>query len=91
MVEAVAPPHFDGPAPRRRTIVSNRDPIFDPFSVYEKNPELLAQELTALHGRHLRQIIRDYNLVDEADVSLEALTDPELGSLIMRRVRELHP
>lgn len=91
VVEAVSPPHFDGPAPRRRAIVTNRDPILDPFSVYDKNPELLAQELTALHGRHLRQIIRDFDLVDEADVSLETLTEPELGSLIMRRVRELHP
>lgn len=84
-------PHFDGPAARPRPIVSNREPIFDPFSVYEKNPDLLAQQLTALHGRHLRQIIRDYELVDERDVSLEALSESELGSLIMQRVRELHP
>jgi hypothetical protein len=87
----VVPPHFDGPAPRARAPVSNREPVLDPFSVYEKSPELLAQELTALRGRHLRQIIRDYHLVDENDVELEALTEPELGSLIVRRVRELHP
>jgi hypothetical protein len=90
-VEAVRPPHFDAPAPRRRAIISNREPILDPFSVYEKNPDLLAQELTALRGWHLRQIIRDYELVDENDVSLEALTEPELGMLIMQRVRDLHP
>jgi hypothetical protein len=59
--------------------------------VYEKNPDLLAQELTALRGWHLRQIIRDYDLVDENDVALEAMTEPELGTLIMQRVRDLHP
>jgi hypothetical protein len=91
VAEPVRPPFFDGPAPRRRAVVSNREPIFDPFSVYEKSPDLLAQELTALHGRHLRQIIRDFDLVDEGDVQLETLTELELGSLIMQRVRELHP
>ena len=90
-VEPVRPPFFDGPAQHRRPAISNREPIFDPFSVYEKSPDLLAQELTALRARHLRQIIRDFDLVDEGDVRLEALTEPELGSLIMQRVRELHP
>ena len=71
--------------------MSDREPILDPFSVYEKNPGLLAQELTALRGWHLRQIIRDYDLVDERNVPLESLTEPELGSLIMHRMRELHP
>jgi hypothetical protein len=91
--QAVSPPAFDGPAerpvsPRSRT----GDAILNPFSVYEKSPDLLAQELTALRGWHLRQIIRDYELVDdEEDVQLEKLSEPQLGSLILRRVRELHP
>jgi hypothetical protein len=87
-------PHFEAPAPRARPKTSNlsdREPVLNPFSVYEKNPALLAQELTALRGWHLRQIIRDFDLVDERDIQLEGLTEPELGSLIMRRVRELHP
>ena len=87
----MAPPTFDGPAPRPRRVVSNREPILDPFSVYEKSPDLLAQELRALRGWHLRQIIRDFNLVDENDLVLEGLSEPELGSLIMQRVRRLHP
>lgn len=90
-IEVIPPPRFDGPAPHARTPVTNREPILDPFSVYEKSPELLAQELTALHARHLRQIIRDYRLVDEREVHLEAMTEPELGSLIVQRVRALHP
>ena len=92
--EPVPPPHFDGPAPRPRTRapnLSDREPILNPFSVYEKSPDLLAQELTALRGWHLRQIIRDFDLVDERDVRLETMTEPELGSLILQRVRELHP
>ena len=90
-IEALRPPHFNAPAPRPKPMISNREPILDPFSVYEKNPDLLAQELTALRGRHLRQIIRDYDLVDEHDVLLEAMTEPELSTLIMQRVRTLHP
>lgn len=38
--EPVSAPFFDGPAPRRRAVVSNREPILDPFSVYEKSPDL---------------------------------------------------
>jgi len=92
--EPLSPPHFGGPAPRARVRVSersDREPVLNPFSVYEKNPDLLAQELTALRGWHLKQIIRDFDLVDERDVQLDALTEPELGSLIMQRVRQLHP
>jgi hypothetical protein len=92
--EPPSPPHFDGPAPRVRVKASDRsdrDPVLNPFSVYEKNPDLLAQELTALRGWHLKQIIRDFALVDERDIQLDGLTEPELGSLIMQRVRQLHP
>jgi hypothetical protein len=89
----VPPPAFDGPAerfePTRHT--TTRDAILNPFSVYEKSPDLLAQELTALRDYHLRQIIRDYHLVDDDEVRLESLTEPELGTLIMQRVRALHP
>lgn len=89
--ECSPPPHFDGPAPRARSTLPAPEAILNPFSVYEKNPNQLAQQLAALRGWHLRQIIRRYNLVDENDVALETLTEPELGSLIMKRVRELHP
>lgn len=90
--ESVSPPAFDGPAKHfeapRHTIAP--DAILNPFSVYEKSPDVLAQELTALRGYHLRQIIREYNLADVDEVRLEAMTEPELGSLIMQRVKALH-
>jgi hypothetical protein len=85
-----SPPTFDGPAERHDVDRPQvRDAILNPFSVYEKSPEVLAQELTALRGWHLRQIIRDYDLARQDDVPLETLTEPELGSLILERVREL--
>ena len=83
------PPHFDGPAPRQEKPPAPPDSILNPFSVYAKNPDLLAQELTALRGWHLRQIIRDYDLVDEDTIRLENMSEPELGTLIMQRVRDL--
>jgi len=89
--DVAPPPFFNAPADHPRVKMSNREPVLNPFSVYAKNPNLLAQELTALRGWHLRQIIRDFDLVDERDVQLEGLTEPELGSLILQRVRELHP
>jgi hypothetical protein len=91
--ERVSPPAFDGPAEHFEATRHTPAPeaILNPFSLYEKSPELLAQELTALRGYHLRQIIRDYKLVDDDTVRLETLSEPELGSLIMQRVRDLHP
>ncbi len=85
-----SPPVFDGPAERpKRKQFTGGDAILDPFSVYKKSPEVLAQELSALHARHLRRIITEYRLAD-SDVPLEGMTEPELGSLIMQRVRERH-
>jgi hypothetical protein len=86
----VVPPHYDGPAERRRVKSTGAESILNPFSVYEKSPDQLAQELTALRGRHLRQIIRDYGLSSDSDEALESMSEPELGSLIMQRMRRLH-
>lgn len=86
-----APAAFDGPA--ERTEVPRRtsgNAILNPFSVYEKSADLLAQELTALRGWHLRQIIKEYNLARQPDEALDSLTERELGALILNRVRELH-
>ena len=85
-----SPPHFEGPAERPEPPRARPESVLNPFSVYAKNPDLLAQELTALRAFHLRQIIRDFSLVDEDDVRLENMTEPELGTLIMQRVRDLH-
>ena len=87
---AVKPPQYEEPAEPRAPAGSPQGAILDPFSVYDKSPTVLAQQLTALRAWHLRQIIRDYHLVDEADLPLEAMSEPELGTLILQRVRALH-
>lgn len=61
-------------------------PVLDPFSVYAKGEGLLRQQLHALSARHLRQIVRGYELAT-LDVDLEALTEPELIALIVAGVR----
>jgi len=84
------PPAYPGPKPERArpasTVFSSGEAVLDPFSVYEKSPEVLAQELRALRGRHLRQIIRSYVPVDERMINLEALSDPELAALVIQGV-----
>jgi hypothetical protein len=88
-----SPPVFDGPAESSssRHYQAHGNAVLNPFSVYEKSPTILAQELSALRAWHLRQILTEYGLVDQADPRLETLSEPELGSLILQRVRELHP
>ena len=85
------PPAYPGPKPehhRAAGVPTSGDAVLDPFSVYEKSPEVLAQELRALRGRHLRQIIRSYVPVDEREIDLESMSDPELAALVMRGVAE---
>ena len=91
LAEPLPSPVFDGPAEHRRQAqFTAPDAILNPFSVYDKSPDLLAQELTALRGWHLRQIIKQYRLGTDGEDRLDGLTEPELGSLIMQRVRERH-
>jgi len=88
-VEAPSPPVFDGPANHAPVAAGFRDSILDPFSVYAKDPAVLAQELRAFRDWQLRRVIRDYELVDETAVAIDAMPAPELAALILRRVREL--
>ena len=82
-----ARPHFDGPAPgiAARPVVADRA-VLDPFSVGAKGETLLRQELSALRGWHLRNIIRAYDLADAA-VDLERLPEAELIELIVLAVQ----
>jgi hypothetical protein len=83
------PPAYEGPATPR---VSADDPevvrpVLDPFSVYAKGEDLLRQQLGALSPRHLRTIIRGYELIDPT-ADLELLSPVELIALIMTGVRK---
>jgi len=88
--EPPSPPAFDAPAPSQSAAPASvplGDAVLDPFSVYAKSPDLLAQELRALRGWQLRRIIRAYALADEDAVGLEMLSEPELASVILRSVK----
>jgi hypothetical protein len=98
-VFVAAKPFFDGPAEAPEVDAAAEGPgperaVLDPFSVGAKSIDLLRQELSALRGWHLRNIIRAYALAD-GSVNLAGLTEPDLVELITRVVaRELasrHP
>jgi hypothetical protein len=84
-------PFFEGP---EESPVTEREygptevnrAILDPFSVGAKGENLLRQELGALRAWHLRNIIRTYNLADEA-VDVESMTEPQLVELIVAAVQ----
>jgi hypothetical protein len=83
-----AEPAFDGPRPHSaaQPAVPSVDAVLNPFAVFRKRPDMLAQELQALRGHHLRNIIRAYHLADETTTSLTALSDRRLVELIVRQV-----
>ena len=80
---AVATPPVDTPAPKAPMTES----VLNPFSVYAKGEELLRRQLGALSPRHLRGIVRAYDLAASPDLDLEAMTGPELIALIVLAVR----
>ena len=61
--------------------------ILDPFSVYAKGEELLRRQLGALSPRHLRAIIRTYDLVGGPNANLEVLDETEMIAIIVTAAR----
>jgi hypothetical protein len=84
---AVAEPRFAEPAPSvaPTPVVVDRA-VLDPFSVGAKGETVLRQELGALRGWHLRNIIRAYDLTDHT-ADLEVLTEAELIEMIVSAVQ----
>jgi hypothetical protein len=80
---AVSTRPVDTPAPKAPVTES----VLNPFSVYAKGEELLRRQLGALSARHLRAIVRAYDLAGASGPDLEAMTAPELAALIVRSVR----
>src|SRR5262245_1530581 len=60
--------------------------ILDPFSFYAKGEPLLSEHLRGLGTRHLRGMIRAYDLADAA-VDLDVLDEEHLIALILAGVR----
>jgi hypothetical protein len=63
------------------------EPVLDPFSLYAKDEGLLRERLGALGARHLRTIVRAYDLVGDADVALETFSDAQLIEIVVAAVR----
>ena len=78
-----ATPWFSEPAPEvviREVAVDAPRPVLDPFAVYAQGENVLRQELSALSGDHLRNIVRAY-MPETTDLS--GLTETELRERIL--------
>jgi hypothetical protein len=78
-------PLFDAPARLAYEPPVTQRAVLNPFSVGAKGEDLLRSELGALAGRHLRNIVRAYELAP-ASVDLERMSEPELIELIVEAV-----
>jgi hypothetical protein len=90
----LAPPVFDGPAPRRirpaaasDARVPDPESVLDPFAAYAKGEAMLRRQLGALSAWHLASIALDYDLTDESRATLEAMPEHDLIELIIGGVR----
>ncbi len=86
LVRALKPPPAVA-APLSASKGPATEPVLDPFSVYAKGEELVCRQLGALSPRHLRAIVRAYDLAGASDPDPETMTAPELVALIVRSVR----
>jgi hypothetical protein len=78
---------FDGPAPNILAVDPNAESILNPFSVYRKGETLLRNQLAALSGWHLVNIIRSHRLSTADQAVLEATPPAELVDLIVNSVK----
>lgn len=90
-----ARPTYDGPAgahahsgPARSAHAGKAGAVLDPFQVYHQGEDILAEELSALDEGHLRNIVRAYDLADEADLDLNSMHRVGLAEMIVAEVRK---
>jgi hypothetical protein len=86
--EPLPEPAYDEPAPSpREPSVMSTTSVLNPFSVYRKGEAVLRDQLHALSGWHLVNIIRDYHLSEVALEDLNEMSEDELTELIVANVR----
>jgi len=85
---APVPPLFDGPARASGDRTPVRESVLNPFSVYRKGESLLRNQLSALSGWHLVNIIEAYGLSEQDAADLEATPEPVLVELIVSAVQK---
>jgi hypothetical protein len=84
-VRVVPQPVSDAPAPRVATAAPSAgmpSAILDPFEIGERSLDVLAQELRALHGPRLTNIITAYGL-NPGGEDLTGMTDAQLARFIV--------
>jgi hypothetical protein len=67
--------------------VMSTESVLNPFSVYRKGEAVLRDQLHALSGWHLVNIIRDYQLSEVPIEDLNTMREDELAELIVANVR----
>jgi hypothetical protein len=82
-----ATPAFDEPAPDLPPESPIHDSILNPFSVYRKGEALLRRQLGAFSAWHLVNIVRDHELGDLPEATLNAMRADDLIELIVAEVR----
>lgn len=81
-------PAFDGPAPAiTDTRGGTSSSVLNPFSVYRKGETVLRDQLHALSGWHLVNIILDHELSEVPVEELNAMPEEQLIELIVANVR----
>lgn len=84
----VSTPVLPGPAPRAGAPLPAHESVLNPFSVYRKGEPALRNQLSALSGWHLVNIIDAYALSEQRTSDLESTPAPVLVELIVSAVRE---
>jgi len=86
--EPLPQPAYDEPAPSLlEPPVMSTTSVLNPFSVYRKGEAVLRDQLHALSGWHLVNIIRDYQLSEVPLEDLNEMPEDELAELIVANVR----
>lgn len=83
-----AEPIFSGAAREAEPPPPAHESVLNPFSVYRKGEALLRNQLTALSGWHLVNIIQAYELSEQRPEELETAPALVLVELIISAVRE---
>ncbi len=74
------------PAPPDVALVTDRDAVLDPFSIYEQGEAFLRRRLEALSSRHLLGVIEAYGLAGERAGGVGRLPPAALIDIIVEAV-----
>jgi len=82
------PPQVDGAWRETAGPMHPRQSVLNPFSIYRKGESLLRNQLSALSGWHLVNIVEAYGLSEQRLPELEIMPEPVLVELIVSAVHK---